>query len=126
MDYGATIAAAFASPDEEEIKSIRTACATCIRSSKSGRSSISARMRAYARTAPPVADSIPTNHGNTFGTNDGSWNNNYSHLSTSSRGKKSVVFYHMSPFWSIFYCIRLIYIIFPHFPLAPAHVEGYR
>jgi hypothetical protein len=100
MDYGATIAAAFASPDEEEIKSIRTACATCIRNSKSGRSSISARMRAYARTAPPVADSIPTisNNSNTYGTHDASLKNNYPHLSTSSRGKNNVILYHTSPF----------------------------
>lgn len=85
MDYGATIAAAFASPDEEEIKSIRAACAICIRNSKSGRSSISARMRAYARTAaPPVTNSIPTNS-SAYGSYDGLSNNNY--LSTSSRGK---------------------------------------
>ena len=86
MDYGATIAAAFASPDEEEIKSIRAACAICIRNSKSGRSSISARMRAYARTAAPLVtnNSIPANS-NAYGTYDGLSNNNY--LSTSSRGK---------------------------------------
>ncbi len=85
MDYGATIAAAFASPDEEEIKAIRTACANCIRNSKSGRSSISARMRAYANTAPPVDDGN-THNRNTNSVNDGSYNN-YTHLSSSNRGE---------------------------------------
>jgi len=36
MDYGATIAAAFASPDQKEVEAIRAACVRCIRTSRAG------------------------------------------------------------------------------------------
>jgi hypothetical protein len=36
MDYGATIAAAFASPNPKELEEVRKACASCIRASRRG------------------------------------------------------------------------------------------
>ena len=64
-------------------RQLRTACAQCIRSSKSGRSSISARMRAYASTT--------TSSRNENNDVADATSNYYLSSSTTNRGMKIII-----------------------------------